>query len=225
MQVEEYLQDDDRCVLPLGSTEQHAYLSLAVDAILSEKVAADAAEPLGVPVFPVMAYGITPYFMAYPGTVTLTPETYERVLAEILTGLHTHGFRRILVVNGHGGNSVARPAAESWAETHGATLLWHDWWKGPRTMAAVKTIDEAASHASWMEGFVWTRVATAIAPHEHKASVDLTGRENMTPEEFRERLGDGSFGGYYQRPEEEHMAIWDLGVQETREILEYGWPK
>jgi len=225
MQVEEYLEDDDRCVLPLGSTEQHAYLSLAVDAILSEKVAADAAEPLGVPVFPVMAYGITPYFMAYPGTVTLTPETYERVLAEILSGLHAHGFRRILVVNGHGGNSVARPAAESWAKSHDATLLWHDWWKAPRTMAAVKAIDEAASHASWMEGFVWTRVATAIAPHEHKASVDLTGRENMTPEEFRERLGDGSFGGYYQRPEEEHMAIWDLGVQETREVLEYGWPQ
>jgi len=225
MQVEEYLQHDDRCVLPLGSTEQHAYLSLAVDAILSEKVAADAAEPLGVPVFPVMSYGITPYFMAYPGTVTLTPDTYGRVLAEILSGLHAHGFRRILVVNGHGGNAVARPAAESWAEAHGATLIWHDWWKAPRTMAAVKAIDEAASHASWMEGFVWTRVATAIAPNEHKGSVDLTGRESMTPEEFRERLGDGSFGGYYQRPEEEHMAIWDLGVQETREILEGGWPR
>ncbi|HSG48970.1 MAG TPA: creatininase family protein, partial [Longimicrobiales bacterium] len=90
MQVDEYLKHDDRCVLPLGSTEQHAYLSLAVDAILAEKVAADAAEPLGVPVFPVMAYGITPYFMAYPGTGTLTPGTYERVVAEILAGVTKH---------------------------------------------------------------------------------------------------------------------------------------
>ena len=54
MQVEEYLEGDDRCVVPLGSTEQHAYLSLCVDAILAEKVAADAAEPAGVPVFPVL---------------------------------------------------------------------------------------------------------------------------------------------------------------------------
>ena len=46
-EIEEYLKTDDRCVLPLGSTEQHAYLSLSVDSILSEKVAADAAEPLG----------------------------------------------------------------------------------------------------------------------------------------------------------------------------------
>jgi creatinine amidohydrolase len=46
------LEQDDRCALPIGSTEQHAYLSLSVDAILAEKVALDAAEPLGVPVFP-----------------------------------------------------------------------------------------------------------------------------------------------------------------------------
>ena len=66
MQVEAYLKEDDRAVLPLGSTEQHAYLSLSVDSILSERVALDAAEPLGVPVFPVQAYGVTPYFRDYP---------------------------------------------------------------------------------------------------------------------------------------------------------------
>jgi creatinine amidohydrolase len=223
MQVDEYLRHDDRCVLPLGSTEQHAYLSLAVDAILSEKVAADAAEPLGVPVFPVVAYGITPYFMAYPGTVTLTPETYERVVAEVLGGLAKHGFRRILIVNGHGGNAVARPAADAWARTHEVQLLWHDWWKAPRTMAAVRAIDEAASHASWMEGFPWTRIDTVTAPEGHKASVDLSGREQLTAEQFRELLGDGSFGGYYARSDEEMQRVWDLGVEETRELLMGGW--
>jgi creatinine amidohydrolase len=223
MQVEHYLENDDRCVLPLGSTEQHAYLSLAVDAILSERVAADAAEPLGVPVFPVVSYGLTPYFMAFPGTVTLTPGTYERVLSEILGSLRGHGFRRILVVNGHGGNSGARPAAEAWAAGHDARVLWHDWWKAPRTMAAVKAIDQAASHASWMEGFPWTRVAGVEVPSGHKASVDLSGREGLSPEAFRERLGDGSFGGWYERPDEELLAIWEIGVRETREQLEGGW--
>ncbi|MCB0094754.1 MAG: creatininase family protein, partial [Caldilineaceae bacterium] len=76
MQVEAYLQHDDRALVPLGSTEQHAYLSLSVDSILSERVAVDAAEPLGAPVFPVVAYGLTPYFGAYPGTVTLRMATY-----------------------------------------------------------------------------------------------------------------------------------------------------
>ena len=48
MQVEEYLKQDDRAVLPLGSTEQHAYLSLGVDSILASRVAEDAAAPLAV---------------------------------------------------------------------------------------------------------------------------------------------------------------------------------
>ena len=48
MQVETYLKRDDRCVLPLGSTEQHAYLSLCVDNILPEKLANDAVGTLGV---------------------------------------------------------------------------------------------------------------------------------------------------------------------------------
>ena len=62
--------------LPLGRTEQHAYLSLSVDSILSERIAVEAAEPLGVPVFPVVAYGITPYFRAFPGSITLRVDTY-----------------------------------------------------------------------------------------------------------------------------------------------------
>jgi creatinine amidohydrolase len=91
MMVEEYLKRDDRCVLPLGSTEQHAYLSLSVDNILAERIAAEAAEPLGVPVFPVVAYGITPYFRAFPGSITLRVDTYLRVVGDILVRWRSRG--------------------------------------------------------------------------------------------------------------------------------------
>src|SRR6185437_14626708 len=80
MQLEEYLRGDDRIVLPLGSIEQHAYLSLGVDMILSERISVEAAEPLGVPVMPSLPYGITPYFAAYPGSPTLRVETYRAVV-------------------------------------------------------------------------------------------------------------------------------------------------
>src|SRR6516162_3481755 len=99
MMVEEYLKRDDRAVVPLGSTEQHAYLSLSVDAILSERVATEAAEPVGVPVFPVLAYGITPYFRAFPGTVSLNLVTYASLIRDILDSLYGSGFRRILLCN------------------------------------------------------------------------------------------------------------------------------
>ncbi len=226
MQIEEYLRDDDRCVIPLGSTEQHAHISMATDAILAERVAVDAAEPLGIPVFPPLAYGVTPYFMGYPGTVTLSVETYERVIVEILGSVRRHGFRRILIVNGHGGNGAARPAAEAWADGEaGVELRWHDWWKAPRVRAAVDEIDPDASHASWMETFPWTRAAGVELPAGHKPPVDLSGRDGLSPDGFREVVGDGSFGGDYARSEEEMQRLWAVAVAEVRERLADGWSR
>ena len=132
MQVEAYLQHDDRCIVPLGSTEQHAYLSLSVDSILSEHVAAEAAEPLGVPVFPVVAYGLTPYFQAFPGTISLRMETYIHLVRDILDGLYRSGFRRILLCNGHGGNAPAGAFAIEWMADHpDARVRFHSWWNSP----------------------------------------------------------------------------------------------
>src|SRR5947207_451605 len=111
MQVEKYLQRDDRIVLPLGSTEQHAYLSLATDSILAERVAVEAAEPIGVPVLPVLAYGLTPYFAAYPGSPTAREATYLALVGELLDSLRAQGFRRCLLVNGHGGNAPVHALA------------------------------------------------------------------------------------------------------------------
>jgi creatinine amidohydrolase len=223
MQVEDYLRSDDRCVLPLGSTEQHAYISLATDAILADRVANDAAEPMGVPVFPALNYGITPYFMGYPGTVTISPTTYGQILTEILASLRSHGFMRILIVNGHGGNSPARPIAEAWARREGAELIWHNWWNTPTVRAAVDEIDSDGSHASWMESFPWTRVEGVVVPDGHKDPADLSGRDELSPAAFREVIGDGCFGGDYQRADAEMLALWDVAIAETRAILAEGW--
>ena len=168
--VEDWVRHDDRCALPLGSTEQHAGLSLATDAILAERVAAEAAEPLGVPVFPVMPYGLTPYFTAFPGTVTLRVATYAAVLRDVLDSLKQAGFRRVLIVNGHGGNQPAASVAQEWMmDNPDAHVRFHDWWRAPLTAAAVRAIDPVASHASWMENFPWTRLAEPPAAGRRQA--------------------------------------------------------
>ena len=224
MQIEEYLSHDDRCVLPLGSTEQHAYLSLCTDSLLAERVALDSAEPLRIPVFPVLNYGITPVFRAYPGSVSLRTETYLRIIRDILDGIAEQGFRRVLIVNGHGGNSPAQGFVAEWMADHPQVKVrFHNWWNAPKTWAKVMAIDPVASHASWMENFPWTRLPDVTQPAEQKPPVDMDHLRMLAPREARTLLGDGNFAGLYQRPDSDMLAIWDVAVAETRALLTTGW--
>lgn len=224
MMVEEYLKRDDRAVLPLGSTEQHAYLSLSVDSILAERLAVEAAEPLGVPVFPVLAYGITPYFRAFPGTITLRVETYMSILRDILDAMAEQCFRRILIVNGHGGNTPAQGLVGEWMADHpGVRIKFHNWWNAPKVWAQVQAIDPIASHASWMENFPWTRLPKLQMPSEQKPMSDLEKVRRLDPKSLRDYLKDGNYGGLYQRNDEEMMKIWRAGVEETRALLTQAW--
>ena len=221
MQLEDYLRNDDRIVLPTGSTEQHAYLSLGTDNILAERVAVEAAEPLGVPVLPVLPYGITPRFAAYPGSPTLRVETFMAVVTDLLDSLAGQGFRRILIVNGHGGNTPARAAASEWgAKATGARVRYHDWWASPRVLGVVREIDLEGTHASWMENFPWTRLPGVEVPDERKPAVETAVND---PAEFRRIVGDGSFGGPYEHSDEDMLRIWQAGIEEVRELLETGW--
>jgi creatinine amidohydrolase len=222
MMMEEYLQRDDRCVLPLGSTEQHAYLSLSTDSILAERVAVEAAEPLGVPVFPVLAYGITPYFRAFPGTITLRVLSYLSVVRDILDGMAEQGFRRIVLVNGHGGNTPAQSLAGEWMADHpGVRIKFHNWWEAPKVWAEVQAIDPVASHASWMENFPWTRLTAVAMPSFPKPMSDHVHLRQLAPVAVREYLKDGNYGGVYRRDDEEMMKIWRVGVEETRQIINH----
>ena len=223
-QVEAYLRHDRRAVVPLGSTEQHAYLSLSVDSILSERVGLEAAELLKIPVFPVLAYGITPYFRAYPGSVSLRVETYLSVVRDVLDGLFEQGFKRILIVNGHGGNSPAQGFAGEWMADHPSTqVMFHNWWNAPATWAKVQEIDPVASHASWMENFPWTRLEGVSPPKEQKPMADFSRLRLLDPESLRSYLGDGNYGGLYERPDADMQALWKVAVEETRALLDKGW--
>jgi creatinine amidohydrolase len=219
-QVEDWVRHDDRAVLPLGSTEQHAGLSLATDSILAEKLAAEAAEPLGIPVFPVMPFGIAPGFQAFPGSVTLRVATLVAVVTDVLDSLKRGGFRRILIVNGHGGNQPAASAAREWLmDNPDCRVRFHNWWCAPQTQARVDATDPVAGHASWMENFPWTRLAGTPAD-EVKDPVNVEHLLTLPPFELRNAVEDGNFGGRSQRADAEMEAIWQVAVAETRALLE-----
>ena len=224
MQVRDHAAGDDRAVLPIGSTEQHAYLSLAVDAILAERVSLEAAQPLAVPVFPVINYGLTPNFVEYPGTVTLRLSTLCAVVTDILDGMARSGFKRIVIVNGHGGNTPAHGAALEWLGSHrGCQVKWHNWWNAPKTWAKVQAIDPKASHASWMENFPWTRLGNIAMPAEAKPMMDQARFTQLDPAAKKALLGDGNYGGLYQRSDQDTVALWEVAVAETRSLIADDW--
>ena len=224
MQVEQYLASDDRCILPTGSTEQHAYLSVTVDAILVARLANEAGAIAQVPVYPVIPYGLAHQWTAYPGTVTLRVETYLALIRDVLDSIRRAGFRRILLVNGHGGNAPAQGMLREWMmDNPDSTVKWHNWYNAPATWAKVLETDSVASHASWMENYPWTRLAGVTMPDEPKPQTELEALMTLSPEKARRLLGDGNLGGLYQRDDDEMLAIWRVAVEETVAILEGDW--
>ena len=175
-----------------------------------------------MPVLPVLAYGVTG-FVAYPGSPTLAPETFASVVRDIVDSLYRQGFRRVLVANAHSGNKPDHPAIRNWvAAREDVELLWHEVWDGrPDELAA--EIDTDFDHASWSENFPWTRLPGVQVPSTRKPPMQPPTVD--TPEMWREALGDGSFGGLYQRPDTEVLRVWDAAVEQLRERLEKGWSR
>lgn len=93
-------------VLPIGSVEQHGnHMPLGTDTLLAQAVALGAASKAAdVIVMPSPWYGFSAHHMRFPGSVTLRAETLIAVCEDIVAAVVKHGFRRILIVNGHGGN-------------------------------------------------------------------------------------------------------------------------
>ncbi len=214
---------DPRAVLPIGSTEQHAQLSLCVDAILAERVATEAAAPLGIPVFPVIPYGLAPYFSAYPGTVSLRVETLLALVRDVVASIKAAGFSRILIVNGHGGNAPVGALAQEINAAGDVTIRFHNWWSAPRTAAFVQSIGPA-SHASWMENFPWTRLSHAPAPDMEKPLADMEVLRSGSANWIRAHLGEGNLGGRFEQDDAIMHELWQRGVAETRAALDGPWP-
>ena len=224
MQVEAQAARDDRCILPTGSTEQHAYLSLSVDTILASRLAAEVGALADVPVYPALPYGLATQWTAFPGTVTLRVQTYLALVRDVLDSIQRAGFRRILLINGHGGNAPAQGMLREWMmDNPDATVKWHNWYNAPQTWAKVLETDPLCSHASWMENFPWTRLAGVALPDEAKPLMDLDRLSRLNPQQTRELLGDGNMGGLYQRADEDMLAIWQVAVEETLALLAGGW--
>jgi creatinine amidohydrolase len=99
--------ETDLAVLPVGSTEQHGpHAPLGTDALTAAAVAeagVDRYDGTAV-IAPTIPVGVAAEHRQFPGTLWVSPETFRRYVRETIESLRTHGWDRIVVVNGHGGN-------------------------------------------------------------------------------------------------------------------------
>ena len=95
-------------VLTVGSVEQHSdHLPVDTDTLSAYRIALEAAERCPSPhvlVLPPPSFGFSPHHRAWAGTITLSLETFVGLVTDVAESLHRTGFRRLLIVNGHGGN-------------------------------------------------------------------------------------------------------------------------
>jgi creatinine amidohydrolase len=200
MDVEEYLKQDDRLILVVGACEQHGYLSLLADVKIPLALADAAAKESGVLVAPPLNFGSSAYFLAYPGTLSLRLSTLMDAVEDIVRSAYGHGFKRILVLNGHGGNTgVKMRLGELANQLSGLKIQWYAWWLSHSVEEVAIRHAIKPSHANWLEAFPFTIVTDM--PEAEKVPPAVPS-EVLDARTARKVYGDGSFGGPYQVSQE-----------------------
>lgn len=182
-------------ILPTAAIEQHGrHLPLEVDTRLVEGVSRLAAERVAdrVPVLvaPAVCYGVSGYHMGFPGTMTLTMNTFITVVEELCDSLIHHGFRRILILNGHGGNDdPIKISARNVADRTGVAVATASYWNmAADDLAGFQNseVDSVPGHACGFE----TAMMLALRPEVVRSAAMLSGTPDIggQGDYFTERL-------------------------------------
>ncbi len=183
-------------LLPSGSLEQHGTEApLGCDAIIARCVCRDAGEKTGTPVLPCLPYGDSRSHEGFPGTFSLSPSTLAALYSDILRSAAVNGFRRCLIISGHGGN---RSAAENACKgAHGLPeALYLGWWQLPGADDLErKLFPKSGHHVTAAEvSMVWFLLGKeppGVFKGIYPPWLDVFG----DPVEFRRAYPDGGVGG------------------------------
>jgi creatinine amidohydrolase len=140
-QVADYLKKDQRIILPIGSTEQHGPDAITgIDHITATGIAYAVSQLTGVLCAPPLNYGMAMHHLGFSGTMAIRPTTYINLICDLISSLKRHGFKKLIVINGHGGN------------------------KGPFQNALAERIDEFSEKEGYHATPTEVSVAMALIP-------------------------------------------------------------
>lgn len=231
-EVEEYLKNNDTVLVPIGSTEQHGkHMAVDTDAFTAQEMSLRVAKKTGVLVAPVISYGYSPHHMNFAGSVTLTFQTLINVLKEVCGSLLHHGFKKIVVMNAHGGNNapIAQALKEFEMET-GVRVYSVMVYPSLRGFGAegTKVIEqEGGGHACELETSVGMELGHRIlfdkaekwTPENMSINPKYRGKVNA-PYMFDEVTSIGSLGDPTLATKEKGKILVDSAVADLAEFIE-----
>jgi creatinine amidohydrolase len=129
-ELEERLKTTKTVLFPVGSVEQHGHhLGVGADYIQADAIAHRVGEKCGALVLPTLCYGVSGHHKEFTGTLTLSTETYTQVVYEVLESLARYGVKRVVFMNGHGGNNTGLTlAAKRARDDFGMLCAICTWW-------------------------------------------------------------------------------------------------
>ena len=190
-------------VLPTASTEQHGpHLPICTDATICEAVCRTATElvssEVSVTIAPIAAYGISDHHLPYPGVLSLPSVTFIGLISEIAAGLVASGFRKIVIVNGHGGNEDAvRIVARDLANAHAVAIAATSYYLHAKAAPAVNealAVGPVPGHAGHFETSMMLALRPDLVhgrPEAGSGRYDPAPRPGVLLARFGDRIGDG----------------------------------
>jgi len=179
-------------ILPVGSMEQHGpHLPLQVDHFIANRLAEDLEKKMPeVLVLPPLWAGVSAHHMDFPGTITLRPRVFIDLLQEIFACLHHHGFRRVVLLNGHGGNrsSLEVLGQELYAD-YGLSVNVIVYWD--LVPELVKSLKKSESKGMGHSGEIETSLMLYLAPHLVRLSEVPPGFRSDRQPKKKAALGEG----------------------------------
>jgi creatinine amidohydrolase len=206
-EVEEYLERHKGVIIPLGSTEQHGPTgAIGTDALTAEAVALEVGRRTGVLVTPAQAFGMAEHHLGFAGTMSLQPSTLLAVMHDLVLSLARHGFERIYVINGHGGNIATCKAA--FAQAYGTAASrglvnagalrckLANWFMAPEAMGLAKELygDKEGHHATPSEIAITLQIEPSLQSKQRPLPEPAPAGPIHGPEDFRRRHPDGRMG-------------------------------
>jgi creatinine amidohydrolase len=140
------------------------------------------------------------------------------LVEDLIQSAYGQGFRRFLILNGHGGNDPARGRLYELANRlPDIRIAWYAWWVANSVQAVAQKHELKPAHANWLEAFEFTRVGDL--PAGEKVPTVVPGL--MSAAQARQVYGDGSFGGYYQVDEAVMDELFAAAVQDVLQLLRF----